>query len=238
MTRHVVVTGGGSGIGRAIAARFAAAGDSVVILGRRANVLADTAAVLSGCVRTVVCDASDPESVSGAITQMPDKVDVLVNNAGGRARGVYEGLAGLRDQWLADFECNVLPAVLMTAALEDRLTVPGGRIITISSLAALRGNGSYGAAKAALHAWNHSLAAQWGPRGVTANVVVPGFIASTEFFGDLPEGELARRAKQTLVGRVGQPEDIASCVSFLASPEAGYITGELLHSNGGAMLGR
>ena len=126
----------------------------------------------------------------------------------------------------------------MTAALEDRLTVPGGRIITISSLAALRGNGSYGAAKAALHAWNHSLAAQWGPRGVTANVVVPGFIASTEFFGDLPEGELARRAKQTLVGRVGQPEDIASCVSFLASPEAGYITGELLHSNGGAMLGR
>ncbi|MER6115123.1 SDR family oxidoreductase [Streptomyces sp. NPDC001743] len=84
-----------------------------------------------------------------------------------------------------------------------------------------------------------TLAQQVGPHGVTANVVVPGFVAGTEFFGEpVDEKEIARRQAQTLVGEVGEPDDIAAAVAFLASPEARYITGEFLNSNGGAMLGR
>lgn len=134
---------------------------------------------------------------------------------------------------------NVLPAVLLTEALLPRLARPGGRVVTIGSVAALRGNGAYGAAKAAFMAWNHTLAQQLGPYGATANVVLPGFVSGTEFFGaPADDEELARRRAQTLVGRVGEPEDIAAAVAFLASPEARYLTGEFLNSNGGAVFGR
>jgi 3-oxoacyl-[acyl-carrier protein] reductase len=112
-------------------------------------------------------------------------------------------------------------------------------VITVTSVAALRGGGSYGASKAALHAWNHSLAAQLGPQGVTCNIVAPGTVAGTEFFGArLNDAELTRRAGRTLIGRVGRPADVAAAVIFLASPEAGFITGEILQCNGGELLGR
>ena len=141
--------------------------------------------------------------------------------------------------WQADFAKNVLTAVLLTEALTPRLTRPGARVISVSSLAAQRGNGSYGAAKAALHAWNHSLAAALGPDGITCNVVVPGFVSRTEFFSPPPDtAELDRRATTTLLGRVANPEDVAGVIAFLASDDAGYITGELVQVNGGAMLGR
>lgn len=237
--REVVVSGGGTGIGRAIAARFAEAGDRVTIIGRRGDVLAKAAADLGDRVRPLVCDLTDPAAVEQAVTALPERVDVLVNNAGSRDRADHgSGLAALRQRWLSDVERNVLTAVLLTEAVKPRLASPGGRVVTISSVAALRGNDSYGAAKAALHAWNHSLAGALGPRRITANVVVPGFVAGTEFFGPLAPEELARRAAQTLVGEVGRPEDVAAAVFFLASPDAGYITGEFLNCNGGTLLGR
>jgi 3-oxoacyl-[acyl-carrier protein] reductase len=237
--REVVVSGGGTGIGRAIAHRFATGGDAVTIIGRRPDVLKTAAAELGPLARPLVCDLTDAEAVEQAVRALPNHIDVLVNNAGSRDRaGHSAGLPGVRGRWLSDFERNVLTAVLLTEAVRDRLVSPGGRVITMSSLAALRGNDSYGAAKAALLAWNHSLATTLGPRQVTANVVVPGFVAGTEFFGEPSADELARRAGQTLVGRVGQPDDVASAVYFLASPETGYITGEFLNCNGGALLGR
>jgi 3-oxoacyl-[acyl-carrier protein] reductase len=141
-------------------------------------------------------------------------------------------------RWRGDFERNVLTAVLVTESVRDRFP-EGGRVITVTSLAALRGGGSYGASKAALHAWNHSLAAQLGPLGVTCNVVAPGTVAGTEFFGvRLNDAELTRRAGRTLIGRVGRPADVAASVVFLASAEAGFITGEILQCNGGELLGR
>ncbi|TVT58896.1 SDR family oxidoreductase [Amycolatopsis rhizosphaerae] len=238
--RSVVVSGGGTGIGRAIAARFAAQGDRVTILGRRAGVLRETAESLGGDIHPVAVDLSAPEEVERTLDQFPPRVDVLVNNAGRRGTPAPEGgLKAVAEAWRQDFDHNVLPAVLLTEALLPRLSRPGGRVVTIGSLAALRGNGSYGAVKAALLAWNHTLATRLGPDGVTANVVVPGYVAGTEFFGGAPsEAELDRRRRQTLVGREGRPEDIAAAVAFLASPEAGYITGEFLNSNGGALLGR
>ncbi|GAA1904785.1 SDR family oxidoreductase [Streptantibioticus ferralitis] len=241
--RTVVVTGGGTGIGRAVAARFAGAGDDVVIVGRRREVLRSTADALSAeygrTVTPLACDLADPDDVEAALGRLPDRIDVLVNNAGSREVPAGAGPHAVLARWRGDFERNVLTAVLLTESVRDRLTPERGRVITVTSLAALRGGGSYGASKAALHAWNHSLAAQLGPQGVTCNIVAPGTVAGTEFFGArLNEAELTRRAGRTLVGRVGRPTDVAAAVVFLASPDAGFIAGEILQCNGGELLGR
>lgn len=241
--RNVVVTGGGTGIGLAVSRRFAEDGDRVTIVGRRREVLLATAEELRSAhgldVTPVVCDLADPDDVEAALPQLPDRVDVLVNNAGSRELAVSAGPHGVLARWRGDFERNVLTAVLLTESLRDRFTTDGGRVVTVTSVAALRGGGSYGASKAALHAWNHSLAGQLGPQGVTCNIVAPGTVAGTEFFGSrLNEAELTRRAGRTLVGRVGRPADVAAAVLFLASPEAGFITGEILQCNGGELLGR
>ncbi len=240
MGRVVVVSGGGTGIGAAAAALFAGDGAEVYLLGRRENVLTATAEKLGPRAHAVTCDLRSPRSVEAAVRTLPGTVDVLVNNAG--ARGVAAGgddLTAVAERWTSDFRNNVLVAVLLTAALTRRLRSPGGRVVTVSSLAAVRGNGSYGAAKSALHGWNLTLASELGPRGVTANVVVPGFIADTEFFGqDTTDDERTRRAAQTLVNRVGEPGDAAAAIHYLASPDAGYVTGQFLHVNGGALPGR
>jgi 3-oxoacyl-[acyl-carrier protein] reductase len=241
--RRVVVTGGGTGIGRAISIRFAEEGHHVTIVGRRREVLHATADELRRerglDITPVACDLADPDDVEAALRHLPEQVDVLVNNAGSRELAVGAGAHGLLARWRGDFERNVLTAVLLTESLRDRFTTDSGRVVTVTSVAALRGGGSYGASKAALHAWNHSLAAQLGPQGVTCNIVAPGTVAGTEFFGTrLNEAELTRRAGRTLVGRVGRPDDVAAAVLFLASPDAGFITGEILQCNGGELLGR
>ncbi|MET9219488.1 SDR family NAD(P)-dependent oxidoreductase [Streptomyces sp. NPDC088197] len=240
--RSVVVTGGGTGIGRAISIRFAEEGHHVTIVGRRREVLHATAEELRRerglDVTPVACDLADPDDVEAALRHLPEQVDVLVNNAGSRELAIGAGPHGVLARWRGDFERNVLTAVLLTESLRDRFT-DSGRVVTVTSVAALRGGGSYGASKAALHAWNHSLAAQLGPQGVTCNIVAPGTVAGTEFFGSrLNDAELTRRAGRTLVGRVGHPADVAAAVLFLASPEAGFITGEILQCNGGELLGR
>lgn len=239
MARIVVISGGGTGIGAATAELFVAAGAEVYLLGRRESVLAATAGRLGDRAHPIACDLRSPPSVEAAAARLPDTIDVLVNNAG--ARGVPGGgdLAAVAHRWTADFHNNVLVAVLLTTALTDRLRSPGGRVVSVSSLAAVRGNGSYGAAKSMLHGWNLALARELGPRGVTANVVVPGFVADTEFFGTgLADDERRRRAAATLVNRVGEPADVAAAIRYLASPEAGYVTGQFLPVNGGAQPGR
>ncbi len=239
MARNVVVTGGGTGIGLEIARRFADAGERVVIVGRRRAVLEKAAQTLGGSVTPLVCDLADPDAVEAALTSLPARIDVLVNNAGSRETAFGAGPHALLARWRGDFERNVLTAVLLTESVRDRLTQGAGRVITISSIAALRGAGSYGAAKASLHAWNNFLAAQLGPNGITANIVAPGTVAGTEFFGPrLDEAEVSRRAARTLLGRIGETGEVAAAVYFLASAEAGFITGEILHCNGGELLGR
>jgi 3-oxoacyl-[acyl-carrier protein] reductase len=257
--RQIVVTGGGTGIGYAIAGEFVLAGDRVTITGRRENVLKEAVGSLAalaplaaggteGAGRPTaagyVCfDAADPAAVSAALAQLPGRVDVLVNNAGGNTgfdRGpVADGdLADLAADWRANLDANLLSAVLVTAALTPRFA-PDARIISFSSIAARRGAGSYGAAKAAVEAWTADVARELGPRGITANVVSPGLTLGSEFFRDtLTEARKQRLIAETDNGRPGTTADVAALVAFLASPSAGHLTGQVIHVNGGAYLGR
>lgn len=245
--RQVIVSGGGTGIGRAITRRFAFAGDCVTIISRRKNVLAATAAEINAAaggelVRFVVADLSQPDEVERAAAAVADggTVDVLVNNCGGVGVTEGDGLAAVAADWLSEFRRNVLTAALLTAALEPRLRRPGGCIVNVSSSAALAGGGdSYSAAKAAILGWTLDLAVRLGADEIRANSVVPGYIEGTEFFGNrMTEERHQRLIGRTLLGRAGVPDDVAGCVFFLASAEAAYIDGQHLHVNGGALLGR
>ncbi|MFF3518628.1 SDR family NAD(P)-dependent oxidoreductase [Streptomyces sp. NPDC002573] len=225
-----------------MAERFARQGGRATVPGRRAGVLCDAAREIQGLhpVQVVPVGLSVPQDIERVLDGLPEHVDVLVNNAGGRGGSMREeGLKGVAEQWRRVFDGNVLPVVLLTEAMLPRLAQPGGRVVTIGSVSALRENGVYGAAKAAPMTWNHTPARQLAPQGATADVVLPGFVTGTEFFGaPTDEKELTRLRFQTLVGRVGEPQDIAGAVGFLASAEAGYITGQFLNSNGGAVLRR
>jgi NAD(P)-dependent dehydrogenase (short-subunit alcohol dehydrogenase family) len=147
----------------------------------------------------------------------------------------------VRRDWLASFESNVLTAVLLVDALREAIERGGGRVVLLSSVAALRGSGGgpYGAAKAALHAFVYDLARELGSRGGTANAVAPGFVPDTEFWaGRLTNESRRERAAQTLVGRGGTPEEVASLICWLLGPDGGWVTGQVLSPNGGVVLGR
>ncbi|MER5704226.1 SDR family oxidoreductase [Micromonospora sp. NPDC002296] len=245
--RLAVVSGGGTGIGAAVTRGLVADGFDVVVVGRRGDVLRAAAERIgadcgrAGAVRAVVADLTDPGQLSGVVEAVDGRpVDAVVNNAGGYLGGDTGTLAGVAAHWRANLDANVLTAVLLTEALRPVLRRPGGRVILLSSIAAQRGGGgAYSAAKAALHGWAYDLAAQFGPEQITVNVVSPGYVAETEFFGDrmTPEGH-AKRVAATVVGRAGLPDDIAGAVRYLAGRDAGYVTGQVLGVNGGSVLGR
>ncbi|MFF3377455.1 SDR family NAD(P)-dependent oxidoreductase [Streptomyces sp. NPDC002680] len=254
MSRVVVVSGGGTGIGRAVAERFARDGDQVVVVGRRTDVLDRTAAEITAAgaevkvaaVAADLAEATEADRVRDILNERYGRVDVLVHSAGGNtALGVPPTPGSPAEQaaahWTGNFRANVLTTVLLTEALRDLLTGPGGRVVLLSSIAAYRGSGSgsYGGAKAALHPYAYDLAAALGGRGITVNVVAPGYIAETEFFRGALSPERERTlVGQTLNGRAGTPQDVAETVHWLASPAAGHVTGQILQVNGGAERGR
>ncbi|MGW5107300.1 SDR family NAD(P)-dependent oxidoreductase [Nocardia sp. NPDC004123] len=246
MTRRAIVTGGGTGIGKAVARRLASDGVSVTIIGRRPTVLEATAKEINtgigaDRVTTATADLTAPDQVKSLAGQIAADglVDILVNNAGGNPAHTPGDLDGLAAAYTNAFQLNVLTAVLLTEALIPHLTRPGGRIVSVSSIAALRGAGPYGAAKAALHGWALGLAQQLAPQGITVNTVAPGFVPATEFWTDRLTPELeADRISQIPLGRAGTPDEIAAGIAHLTSPEAGWTTGQILQINGGALLGR
>ena len=244
MIRTVLVTGGSNGIGRAIAARFAAAGERVVITGRDPDKLKAAAAELG--IDGVVCDGAVPAQVAVLAGELGPAVHVLINNAGGNTdfakpaqqAQLADDLDLLAAGWRANLDANLMTAVVTTQAVAD-LMPPGGSVISIGSIGAERGAGSYGAAKAALAAWNLGVSAELGPSGVTANVISAGYIEGTDFFRD----RLTSARREALIGathdkRPGSTQDIAETAFFLASPGARHITGQTIHVNGGAFVTR
>ncbi|MFD9006003.1 SDR family NAD(P)-dependent oxidoreductase [Streptomyces sp. NPDC059582] len=246
MARNVVISGGGTGIGLAAARVFASDGDRVLLLGRRPEVLAK--AGVPGA-STHAADLSEPREVRGVadlVAREWGTVDVLVHSAGGNGQlepgsDSDDPLDVVAHNWTVNFRINTLTAVLLTEALRDRLAEPGGRVLFVSSIAAYRGSGSgaYGGAKAALHPYAHDLARDLGPRGITVNVVAPGYVEDTEFFGDTMEAARRERLiRDTATGRAGTPGDVAATLHWLASPGAGHVTSQVVQVNGGAERGR
>ncbi|MGW4162050.1 SDR family NAD(P)-dependent oxidoreductase [Streptomyces sp. NPDC004788] len=245
--RRVVISGGGTGIGLVTAEDFAAAGDEVIIIGRREDVLRDAAAAVNkrhdtDRVSWIRADLSLPADTAEAAARISGDgpVDVIVTNAGGNvAPDAGDTLEQIADGYLRNFKANTLTAVLLTEALLPAMRRPGGRVVHLSSIAAVRGPGSYGGSKAALHAYVYELAQRVGAEGITVNAVAPGYVADTEFFGErATPAFVASRVDATLTKQGGTPQEVSAAIRYLCSPEAAYVHGQILHINGGAMLGR
>jgi 3-oxoacyl-[acyl-carrier protein] reductase len=217
----------------------------VTVVGRRREPL-DAVRDELGEVDVVVADVST-EPGAGSVLDHLRAVDRACAGIVAAAGGVSPGSPGqrslseVRTDWQSCFESNVLTAVLLVEALRPELERASGRVVLLSSIAALRGSGGgpYGAMKAALHSWVFDLAQQLGRHGGTANAVAPGFVPDTEFWaGRLSADTRAERASQTLVGREGTPDEVASLICWLLGRDGGWVSGQILSPNGGAVLGR
>jgi 3-oxoacyl-[acyl-carrier protein] reductase len=239
--KSALVTGASGGIGAAVAKALHAAGATVAISGTRANVLEELKAALGGeRVHVVPCNLSSPEDVEKLVPAAEAAMgglDILVNNAG----ITRDGLAmRMKDEdWQAVLDVNLTSSFrLARAAMKLMMKKRWGRIVSVTSIVGVTGNAgqaNYVASKAALIGLSKSLAQELATRNVTVNCVAPGFIATpmTDALNDKQkEGILAKIP----AGRMGSPEDIAAAVLYLASEEAGYVTGHTMHVNGGMAM--
>jgi 3-oxoacyl-[acyl-carrier protein] reductase len=233
-----LVTGASRGIGAAIATQLASLGATVIGTATSpagATAIGERLASMGGHGR--VLDVTDGAAVDALIDSIATEfgsISVLVNNAGITRDNLL--LRMKEDEWQSILDTN-LTSVYRTskAVLRGMMKARKGRIISIASVVGATGNpgqSNYAAAKAGIIAFSKSLAKEIGSRGITVNVVAPGFI-DTDMTRELPETARDGLIGQIALGRLGQPQDIAQAVAFLAGPGASYITGETLHVNGG-----
>ena len=237
--KSALVTGGGRGIGQAIALRFAREGARVAIVGPRRETLADTVAKGPG-IEPIVGDVTRERDVNRAVETVLEKfgrLDILVNNAGGtNPKPFFDKTAA---DWMASYELNVVSAFLCAQAAARPLAAQRGRVINIGSVRGLEHCGrepimDYSAAKAALTSFTLTLAKQLAPH-VTVNAVGPGH-TKTDIWKALPAEVKDKMLAGTYLERFAEPEDIAHAVLFLASDEAAFITGQHLVVDGGFQL--
>ncbi|ALN57048.1 MULTISPECIES: 3-oxoacyl-ACP reductase FabG [Lysobacter] len=236
-----LVTGASRGIGAAIADELAAQGATVIGTATSesgAAAIGERLAAHGGHGRVLnVADPASVESLLDAVAKEIGAISILVNNAGITRDNL---LMRMKDEdWQAILDTN-LSSVYRTskAVMRSMMKARKGRIINIASVVGVTGNpgqANYAAAKAGVIAFSKSLAREIGSRGVTVNVVAPGFI-DTDMTRDLPQDAKTAMFDQIALGRFGEPADIARAVAFLAGPGAGYITGETLHVNGGMYM--
>ena len=230
--RTALVTGASRGIGRAIALELARAGASVVVGYHGGREAAEAVAAEAGG-RAVQADVSDPEGARGLVEEAGD-LDILVNNAGVTRDGL---LARMPDEdWRTVIDTN-LASVFYTcrAAVRGMMRRRAGAIVNVSSIVGVRGNWgqtNYAASKAGIIGFTKSLARELGSRNVRANVVAPGYV-TTRLTEALPAEATEAMLRNTPLGRLGSPEDVAAAVRFLCSDEAGFVTGEVLLVDGG-----
>jgi 3-oxoacyl-[acyl-carrier protein] reductase len=235
-----LVTGASGGIGGAIAKALHRQGAEVMLSGTRPDALAALASELGARVHVSPADLADPatpDRLAKEAEAAMGRIDILVNNA-----GITRDVLALRlsdEDWSAVLEVNLTAAFrLMRAVLRGMVRRRHGRVIGVTSVVALSGNAgqaNYAAAKAGMIGMSKSIAAEVAQRGVTVNCVAPGLIA-TAMTDRLTVEQRARLTAAIPAGRFGAAEEVAAAAVYLASAEAGYVTGQTLHINGGMLM--
>jgi NAD(P)-dependent dehydrogenase (short-subunit alcohol dehydrogenase family) len=238
-----IVTGASSGLGVAFARSLAESGADVALLARRVDRLEETRAMVEGLGRralAVETDVTDPAACTAAVQAAMEafgQIDVLVNNAGlGTA---VPATRETPEQFRSVIEVNLNGCYWMAQAC-GRVMRPGSSIVNISSVLGLKTGGlpqaAYSASKAGLLGLTRDLAQQWtGRKGIRVNALAPGFFAS-EMTDELPPGYIDKVVALSPAGRIGDPAELGAAVVFLASPAAGYITGQVLSVDGGLTI--
>jgi 3-oxoacyl-[acyl-carrier protein] reductase len=234
------VTGSTRGIGLAIARTLHAAGARVAVVGRALERARAVAAELGEGAAGVGCDVTSAGEVQAAVAAAEralGPIDILVNNAGLTRDNILLRLTD--EDWNAVLDANLKGAFHTTrAVIKGMMKRRAGRIVNITSVVGLTGNkgqANYAASKAGLIGFTKSVAREYASRGVLANCVAPGFIA-TDMTAALPDDARATLLQDIALGRLGQPDDVAGAVLFLASDLAGYVTGQVLVVDGGMVI--
>ncbi len=238
--KNALITGASGGIGAEIARALHGAGASVALSGTRTGPLEELAAELGSRAHVLACNLSDAAAVEAlpkAAAAAMGSVDVLVNNAGITRDNLFMRMSD--EEWQSVLDVNLTSTFrLCRGVLRGMMKARWGRIVNISSVVGATGNpgqGNYAASKAGMVGMSKSLAAEVASRNITVNCVAPGFIA-TAMTDKLNDEQKGRILTQIPAGRMGGPEEIGAAVLYLASPEAGYVTGAVLHVNGGMAM--
>jgi 3-oxoacyl-[acyl-carrier protein] reductase len=238
--KGALVTGASGGIGQAIAKALHAHGASVALSGTRREVLESVARELGSRAYPVVCDLGDPVQVDGLPREAESALgtlDIVINNAGITRDNIAVRMRD--DEWQAVLDVNLSAAFRISrGALRGMMKRRWGRIISITSVVGTTGNAgqaNYAAAKAGLVGMSKSLAQEVASRSITVNCIAPGFI-ETAMTASLTDDQRARLGQAIPAGRFGDSADIAAAAVYLASPDAGYVTGQTLHVNGGMAM--
>lgn len=241
--RVAMITGGGQGIGRAVALRFAGEGAKVVVIdivAESARAVADEIKAAGGEAMAVTCDVTRRDQIDALVGQVLDaygQIDILCNNAGITRDARLVKMT--EDEFDSVVDVNLKGVFNLTQAVAPHMVERGyGRVISASSIVGLYGNfgqTNYVATKAGVIGMTRVWARELGPKGITANAIAPGFIA-TDMIKTVPQKVLDDFAGRTPVRRLGTPEDVANAYLFLASEESGFINGIVLSVDGGLVV--